>query len=140
MDAGLIPDDIEGLKAALIAAIAEAAVAKAKASEDQALIVHLKLEIEKLKRTIYGPRSERTARLLLDQMELRLEELEASAAEDEIAAEQAVAKTTKVAAFSRKRPARKPFPEHLPRERMVVPGPTVCAVAAAIGCANWVRT
>jgi len=51
-------------------------------------------------------------------MELRLEELEASAAEDEIAAEQAVAKTTKVAAFSRKRPARKPFPEHLPRERM----------------------
>jgi len=79
----------------LIAAIAEAAVAKAKASEDQALIVHLKLEIEKLKRTIYGPRSERTARLLLDQMELRLEELEASAAEDEIAAEQAVAKTTK---------------------------------------------
>ena len=127
MDAGLIPDDIEGLKAALIAAIAEAAVAKAKASEDQALIVHLKLEIEKLKRTIYGPRSERTARLLLDQMELRLEELEASAAEDEIAAEQAVAKTTKVAAFSRKRPARKPFPEHLPRERMVVPGPTVCA-------------
>jgi len=46
MDAGLIPDDIEGLKAALIAAIAEAAVAKAKASEDQALIVHLKLEIE----------------------------------------------------------------------------------------------
>jgi len=33
MDAGLIPDDIEGLKAALIAAIAEAAVAKAKASE-----------------------------------------------------------------------------------------------------------
>jgi len=77
MDAGLIPDEHEGLKAALIAAIAEAAVAKAKASEDQALIVHLKLEIEKLKRTIYGPRSERTARLLLDQMELRLEELEA---------------------------------------------------------------
>jgi hypothetical protein len=28
MDAGLIPDDIEGLKAALIAAIAEAAVAR----------------------------------------------------------------------------------------------------------------
>jgi len=140
MDAGLIPDDIEGLKAALIAAIAEAAVAKAKASEDQALIVHLKLEIEKLKRTIYGPRSERTARLLLDQMELRLEELEASAAEDEIAAEQAVAKTTKVAAFSRKRPARKPFPEHLPRERMVVPGRRFALVAAAIGCANWVRT
>jgi Transposase C of IS166 homeodomain len=29
----------------------------------------------------------------------------------------AVAKTTTVAAVARKRPARKPFPEHLPRER-----------------------
>jgi len=136
MDAGVdaIPDDIEALKAALIAAraraaeaVAAAAVAKAKASDDQALIVHLKLEIEKLKRTIYGPRSERSERLLLDQMELRLEELETSAAEDEIAAAMAAAKTAKVAAFSRKRPARKPFPEHLPRERVVVPGPAACA-------------
>jgi transposase len=31
-----------------------------------------------------------------------------------------------VAAFTRKRPARKPFPEHLPRERVVVPGPDAC--------------
>jgi transposase len=135
MDAGLdaIPDDIEALKAALIAeraraaeAVAAVAVAKAKASDDQAMIAHLKLEIEKLKRTIYGPRSERTARLLLDQMELQLEELEASATEDEIAAERAAAKTAK-AACSRKRPARQPFPEHLPRERVVVPGPVACA-------------
>src|SRR5215472_12306632 len=54
------------------------------------------------------------------------EELESSATEDEIAAEQAVAKTTKVAAFTRKRPVRQPFPEHLPRERIVEPKPTVC--------------
>ena len=45
------------------------------------------------RRQIYGPRSERTARLL-DQMELELEELEAAATEDEIAAERAAAKTT----------------------------------------------
>jgi transposase len=91
-----------------------------------ALIVHLKLQIEKLKREIYGQRSERSARLL-DQMELQLEELEAAATEDELAAEKAAAKTTNVAAFSRKRGSRKPFPEHLPRERVIVPGPTVCA-------------
>jgi transposase len=54
------------------------------------------------------------------------EELERSATEDEIAAESAVAKTTNVAAFTRKRPARQPFPEHLPRERVIVPGPTAC--------------
>jgi Transposase C of IS166 homeodomain len=52
------------------------------------LIAHLKLQIEKLKCELYGPRSERTARLL-DQLELQLEELETAATEDEIAAEQA---------------------------------------------------
>ena len=90
------------------------------------MIAHLKLQIEKLNRDRYGPRSERTARLL-DQLELQLEELEASATEDELAAEMAAAKTTKVASFTRKRPSRKPFPEHLPRERVIVPGPTACA-------------
>jgi len=32
-----------------------------------------------------------------------------------------------VAGFTRARPARRPFPEHLPRERVVVPGPVACA-------------
>jgi transposase len=141
MDAGLgsLPDDIEALKAALVAergeriaeaaraahAEAELAVARAKASDDQALISRLKLQIAKFNRDRYGARSERASRLL-DQMELQLEELEASATADELAAEMAVAKTTTVAAFTRKRPARQPFPEHLPRERVIVPGPTSC--------------
>ena len=132
-DPAALPDDIEALKAALLAAVArvdaaqtEAAVARAEQSDAHALIVHLKLQIEKLRRELYGQRSERSARLL-DQMELQLEELEAAATEDELAAEKAAAKTTNVAAFSRKRGARKPFPEHLPRERVVVPGPTACA-------------
>src|SRR6266852_8640214 len=120
-----LPEDIEALKAALIVARAEAAVATAKASDDQALIAHLKLQIEKLNRDRYGPRRERTARLL-DQLELTLEELETAATEDELAAEMAAAKTTKVASFTRKRPSRKPFPEHLPRERVIVPGPVAC--------------
>ena len=80
----------------------------------------------KLNRDRYGPRSERAARLL-NQLELQLEELEATATEDELAAEMAAAKTTKVASFTRKRPSRKPFPDHLPRERVIVPAPTACA-------------
>jgi hypothetical protein len=59
-------------------------------------------------------------------MEIKFAELESTATEDEIAAERAAAKTTTVTAYQRKRPARKPFPEHLPRERVVVPGPTAC--------------
>jgi transposase len=127
-----LPDDIAALQAALIAeraraarVEAELAVAKARASDDQALIAHQRLQIEKLTRQIYGQRSERTVRLL-DQIELAFEELESSATEDEVAAERAVARTTNVLAFTRKRPARQPFPEHLPRERVVEPGPTQC--------------
>ena len=134
-----LPDDIAALRVSLVVerakrleeaaraarVEAELAVAKAKASDDQAVIAHQQLQIAKLTRQLYGQRSERTVRLL-DQMELALEELESSATEDEIVAERAVAKTTNVAAFTRKRPARQPFPEHLPRERLVEPGPAVC--------------
>jgi len=122
------PDDVETLKRLLQARDAELARVRAQASSTEALIAHLRLTIEKMRREIYGPRSERKARLL-DQMELELEELEAAAGEDELIAEQAAASadTTAVRAFTRRRPARKPFPPHLPRERVIVPGPTSCA-------------
>jgi transposase len=127
MDTALepLPDDVEALKAALLAVRAEVAAARAKASDDQALIAHLKLEIQKLNRDRFGPRSERSARLL-DQLELQLEELEAAATEDELKAEAAAAKATTVTGFTRRRPSRKPFPEHLPRERVVIAAPPAC--------------
>jgi len=129
-----LPDDIAALQAALLAEReqrladvarieAELAVAKAKAADDAALIAHQQLQIAKLTRQLYGQRAERSKQLI-DQMELTFEELESNASEDEIAAERAVAKTTKVAGFNRKCPARRPFPEHLPRERVVEPAPT----------------
>lgn len=120
--------ELETLRAALAAAegrarAAEAALAQARAvvSTSEAMIAGLKLEIALLRRETYGHSAERTARLI-DQLELQLEELVTDAAEDAIRAE----KTTKVAAFERKKPVRKPFPEHLPRERVVVDAPTRC--------------
>ena len=104
---------------------ARAAVAAAKVSDAEAEIAFLKLMIEKLRRELYGTRSERKQRLL-DQLELQLDELEASATEDELAAE-AAAETVEVQGFRRRRSGRKPFPAHLPRERVVVPPPTSCA-------------
>ena len=90
------PSDIEALRAALAAERgraaqieAELALARAQLADDAATITRQNLEIAKLKRQIYGPRSERTVRLL-DQMELVLEELEADATEDEIAAERPI--------------------------------------------------
>ena len=104
---------------------AEAAAVKAQLSGDAALIAHLRLEIAKLTRTLYGQRSERTQRLL-DQYELELEELEASAAADALAAEKAAAKAAVPAPAERRKPSRQPFPAHLPRVRVVVPGPGAC--------------
>ena len=120
------------LRAALAAAEAraneaeaDAAALKAKVSGDAALIAHLRLEIARLGRTLYGQRSERTQRLL-DQYELQLEELEASATADAFAAEEAAARAAMPAPVERRKPSRQPFPAHLPRVRLVVPGPTVC--------------
>lgn len=106
------------------AAESELAQARALVSTSEAMIKHLRLEIAKLRRDQYGRSSERRARLI-DQMELQLEELEAAATEDELVAEM-VARTTPVAGVQRRRPARKPFPEHLPRERVVIEAPTTC--------------
>jgi transposase len=128
-----LPDDIETLRAVAAAALARADIAEAEAAravaEVSALETQLlaaRLESEKLRRDLYGQRSERAVRLL-DQLELAFEEAEATASEDELAAELAAAKTTTVQAFTRTRPSRKPFPEHLPRERVAVPAPTACS-------------
>ena len=127
-----LPDDVAALRSALIAerarsleVAAELAVARAKASEDMALIAAQKLRIAKLERQVYGQRSERSARRI-EQLALEFEELEASATEDELAAEQAAAKTT-LRAFTRRRAERDTFPDHLPRERVVIDPPTACA-------------
>lgn len=123
--------EIARLRAALAASEARAeaaeselAQARAVVSTSEAMIKHLKLEIAKLRRDHYGHSAERRARLI-DQMEMQLEELEAAATEDEIAAGKA--KTTAVAGFERRRPVRKPFPDHLPRERVVIEAPTACS-------------
>lgn len=110
------------------ASMAEAELAQTRAtvSCSEAMIKELKLEIAKLRRDKYGVSSERSARLL-DQLELQLEELEAAATEDALAAEQAAPEAqTTVTSFTRRKPIRKPFPEHLPRERVVVEAPTQC--------------
>src|SRR5436853_4075414 len=104
-----LPDDTAALKAALIET-------RAKLSGAEALIEHLQLVIAKMKRELFGPRSERSQRLL-DQLELQLEELTAAAAEDEVKAETA----SQIRTFTRQSSTRRNFPDHLPRRRIVHP-------------------
>ena len=125
--------EIATLRAALAAETARAQAAerelvqaRALASCSEAMIQELKLEIAKLRRDKYGISSERRTRLI-DQLELQLEELEAAATEDALAAEHATPDDqSAVLSFMRRKPVRKPFPEHLPRERVVIAAPTSC--------------
>ncbi len=118
------PDDLTALRAALAAEQLARREAEARASGAEAMVAHLKLMIAKLRHEQFGASSERGSKLL-DQLELQLEELEATAAEDEAvldpdAAERAGRRPV------RRKPVRGPLPAHLPRERVVIPGPTAC--------------
>src|ERR1700687_2165862 len=111
-----LPDDTDALKAALIET-------RAKLVGAEALIEHLQLVISKMKREMFGPRSERSQRLL-DQLELQLEELAAAAGEDAAETETA---GIPVQGFTRPR-TRRDFPAHLRRRRIVHPAPGVLPV------------
>src|ERR1700726_1920167 len=110
-----LPDDTDALKAALIET-------RAKLVGAQALIEHLQLVIAKMQREKFGPRSERSQRLI-DQLELQLEELAAALGEDETKAE---ATRVEVRGFTRRQATRRNFPADLPRRRIVHPAPTSC--------------
>jgi transposase len=136
------PSDLAAALAALQAerearlrAEADAANARARLSDNEALIAHLELRIEKLKRELYGQRSERTARLV-EQLELELEDLVAAATEDELAAQAAAAATSQVRPFTRKRPVRKPWPDDIERERVVIEAPKACACCGGLRLAK----
>jgi len=116
-------DEVAALRAALAAEQSARREAEARASGAEAMVVHFKLLIAKLRQDRFGASSER-GRKLPDQMELELEELEAAASEFE--AQVGAADHDSVSGFTRRRPVRGPLPAHLPRERVVVPGPTAC--------------
>ena len=118
-----LPDDVTTLQAMLRAERAARLAAEAEAQAGILLIEKLKLTIKTLRHEQFGQSSERSA--LLDQLELQLAELEENAAQVEAAAQIAAEKIA-VPSFERRKPARRPLPEHLPRERIVYPVPATC--------------
>jgi transposase len=107
-----LPDDICALKAMV-------------AARDQ-VIEALKLTISKLQQARHGASSERGSKLL-DQLELQLAELQESAAQDEATTSLAApVQGTSTEGDASLKPARRPLPEHLPRERIVHPGAAQC--------------
>jgi transposase len=118
MVATVLPDldrlDIEALRALVVEQHAQrrqAYLAHVEALSAQSHeIERLRLIIEKLKRMMFGAKSEKVS-IQLEQLELRLEELETAQAAAEASVE-----ATATEAKSKSRPSRKPLPAHLPRE------------------------
>jgi transposase len=113
---------------ALLAAQAQAAAAESEAKYRALLIDKLKFMIAKLRHARFGQSSERGA--VLEQLELQLADLEEDASQAAARAEQMAAASAnekiEVRSFQRRKPARRPLPEHLPRERIVYPAPSSC--------------
>lgn len=76
-------------------------------------IEHLKLLIARLRRRQFGRKSEKLEREI-EQLELRLDELEATQAEKVVASQTPAVSASAVNAAAK--PVRRPLPEHLPRE------------------------
>jgi transposase len=87
-------------------------------------IEHLKLLIAKLRRMQFGRKSEKLGREI-EQLELRLDELEATQAEKAASSRASAAPVPAVQIAAK--PARRPLPEHLPREtRKYLPQQEAC--------------
>jgi len=128
-----LPEDLAAAHAMIRAERQARLEAETQARAALALMSGTRLEIERLKlllakarRERFGASSERSSRLI-EQLELQLAELEETVAEDEAATELAsVGNATVVGVHARQRPARRPLPAHLPRQRVVVPPPIAC--------------
>ncbi|HEY4080099.1 MAG TPA: IS66 family transposase [Burkholderiaceae bacterium] len=113
---------------ALAWAEARAMAAETNARDQALLIEKLEHQIARLRHERFGQSAERRA--LLDQLELQLFELKEDKAEAEAATQADEAQA--VQAFTRRKPARRPLPEHLPRERVVYPMPTACPCCGGV--------
>lgn len=107
MPRAVLPNDVEQLKELLRAAHGQVEALTAKLRSREVLIEQLKLQLARLKRMKFGRSSEQLDAQIA-QLEFSLEELEANAAAAPLPDEPAAVPTPK--------PARKPLPEHLPRE------------------------
>jgi transposase len=130
-----LPTDLAAAHAMIIAQREALLVAEAKAQNAEAearhralLIEQMKFTIAKLRQEKFGQSSERGA--FLEQLALALADMEEDASEAEAKAQMAAAAASngklQVPAFERRKPARRPLPEHPPRERIVYAVPSAC--------------
>lgn len=128
-----LPDDVTQLQALLRAERArtakideELAAIRAETAAYKAQIEHLKAQLAKLRRSQFGKSSEKLDQQIA-QLELMLEDLEESTAQDE-AKDAAAESSDQTRPAKRRKPAvRQPLPEHLPRETVELAPEIACS-------------
>ncbi len=128
-----LPDDVTQLQALLRAERArtakideELAAIRAETAAYKAQIEHLKAQLAKLRRAQFGKSSEKLDQQIA-QLELVLEDMEESAAQDE-AKDAAAESSDQTRPAKRRKPAvRQPLPEHLPRETVELAPEIACS-------------
>ena len=113
-----LPDDVEALKGIILASSAKLQVAEALLISQKLELEKLRFEIACLKRMKYGRSSEQLDQQLT-QMQLSIEDLEASLAQKPVE----VRPASKAPALQ---PVRRPLPAELPREEIVHEVPCSC--------------
>ena len=117
VDSAALPNDVDALKRIISAMARDAVAARAE-------IEKLRFQLARFKRAQFGQSSEKVERTIA-QLELAIETLEEDDAQ-RIAAVPAVAEVIADAVEQSRKPARRPLPDHLPREEIVHQGACSC--------------
>jgi transposase len=113
-----LPSDPDALRAFALACLDELKAARTAVQYKTLEIEKLKFEIARLRRMQFGRSSERISRKI-EQLELRLEELETGEAAEAARAE-AETPTMPSSDPPKAKPKRTPLPDHLPRQNIVL--------------------
>ena len=111
-DPAQLPDDVDALKRMIVSMAQDAVHART-------LIEKLRFELARFKRHQFGASSEKLDGRI-GQLELAIEALETDEAET------AARKPEATSRDKGSKPARRPLPDHLPREEVIHPGPCAC--------------
>src|SRR5258707_348531 len=120
-----LPADLAAAHAMILAQREQLTLARSEVTVGRLEIERLTLMLAKARREQFGQSSER-GKLLVEQLELAIEDLEETQAEQETKAEIAAPEAAKQKRAQNPRPPRCPLPDNLPVERIVEPAPCAC--------------
>jgi transposase len=126
-----LPADLAAAHAMILAQREQLTLAKSEVTVGRLEIERLKLMLAKARREQFGQSSER-GKLLVEQLELAIEDLEVTQAEQEAKAEIAAPQAAPEKRAQNPRPPRRPLPDNLPVERIVELAPCACGKCGSV--------